>query len=168
MNDAHLHMVVNHFPIIGTIFGLGILFIGMLQRNIPVKNTAFTLFIISAIFAAFSMATGDGAERIVVKLPDVTKEIIHTHEEIAEKFAIVLYALGAISIGGIYMNIKKLPNAKLISFLALIVAILGILLAKDVGTTGGEIRHTEIRTDSIKPIISEQNISKEVKEDDKD
>ena len=23
MNDAHLHMVVNHFPIIGTIFGLG-------------------------------------------------------------------------------------------------------------------------------------------------
>jgi hypothetical protein len=23
MNDAHLHLVVNHFPIIGTIFGLG-------------------------------------------------------------------------------------------------------------------------------------------------
>ena len=26
MNDAHVHMVVNHFPIIGTIFGLGIKF----------------------------------------------------------------------------------------------------------------------------------------------
>jgi hypothetical protein len=30
MNDAHLHLLVNHFPIIGTIFGLGILITGML------------------------------------------------------------------------------------------------------------------------------------------
>ena len=33
MNDAHLHMVVNHFPIIGIIFGLGILIIGFFLNN---------------------------------------------------------------------------------------------------------------------------------------
>lgn len=168
MNDAHLHLVVNHFPIIGTILGLGILIVGMIQRNKPVINTAFVLFIISAIFAAFSMATGDGAEKIALKLPDVTKHVIHEHEEIAEKLAIVLYVLGLISIGGIYMNIKKLTNAILGSFLALIVAVLAVLLAKDAGTTGGEIRHSEIRTENNQPIGGEQNISVEKQGDDND
>jgi hypothetical protein len=30
MNEAHLHLVVNHFPIIGTILGLGILVVWLL------------------------------------------------------------------------------------------------------------------------------------------
>ena len=37
MNDAHLHMVVNHFPIIGTIFGLGILITGIVMKNNIIK-----------------------------------------------------------------------------------------------------------------------------------
>jgi len=37
MNDAHLHMVVNHFPIIGIIFGLGILISGIALKNDVVK-----------------------------------------------------------------------------------------------------------------------------------
>ena len=52
MNDAHLHMVVNHFPIIGTIFGLGILITGIVLKNKTVKTVAYVLFIIAALFGA--------------------------------------------------------------------------------------------------------------------
>ena len=38
MNDAHLHLVVNHFPIIGTIFGLGLLIAGLIFKNQTLKN----------------------------------------------------------------------------------------------------------------------------------
>ena len=48
MNDAHLHMVVNHFPIIGIILGFGVLIAGMLLKNNSVKNTAYSLFIVGA------------------------------------------------------------------------------------------------------------------------
>ncbi len=68
MNDAHLHMVVNHFPIIGTIFGLGILIAGLIFKNTATKNVAYVLFVVAAIFAAFSMGTGEGAEEIAEKL----------------------------------------------------------------------------------------------------
>ena len=98
MNDAHLHLVVNHFPIIGTILALGTLVAGILLKNNSVKNTAYGLFIVAAVFAAFSMATGEGAEEMVEDMPSIGKRIIHEHEEIAEKFAIVLYLLGGISI----------------------------------------------------------------------
>jgi putative effector of murein hydrolase LrgA (UPF0299 family) len=37
MNDAHLHLIVNHFPIMGTILGLGILIVGLFLKNISVS-----------------------------------------------------------------------------------------------------------------------------------
>lgn len=145
MNDAHLHMVVNHFPIIGTILGLGILIGGLVFKNNSIKNTAYCLFIVAALFSFASMNTGEGAEEIAEKLPDVTDQIIHEHEEAAEKLALVLYFLGAISIVGLYLNVKQNAKANIVSFLALTVAAVGVFLAQQTGTTGGEIRHTEIR-----------------------
>lgn len=148
MNDAHLHMVVNHFPIIGIILGFGVLIAGIIFKNDSVKNTAYCLFIVGAIFAFASMSTGEGAEEIAEKLPSVTDEIIHEHEEMAEKLALVLYVLGIVSIVGLFANIKKHSKAKLVSFIALIIAAVGIFLGKQTGTTGGEVRHTEIRAAS--------------------
>ena len=157
MNDAHLHMVLNHFPIIGPILGLGILLTGIILKNNSVKSTAYFLFIVAAIFAAFSMGTGDGAEEIAEKLPGVTKQIIHEHEEIAEKLAIVLYLLAVISLGGLFLSYKKSAKEKWVSYAALVVAVVGIFLAKEVGTSGGEVRHTEIRTDATQSNGSIQN-----------
>ena len=157
MNEAHLHMVVNHFPIIGTIFGLGILITGIILKNNTVKSTAYVLFVIAAIFAAFSMGTGEGAEELVEDMPSVGKQIIHEHEEMAEKLAIILYVLGAISLAGLFLNYKKHAKAQLVSYVALIIAIAGVFFAQQTGTTGGEIRHTEIRANATPTVGAEQN-----------
>lgn len=149
MNDAHLHLVVNHFPIIGTILGLGILIVGIILKNNILKSTAYALFIVAAAFAAFSMGTGEGAEELVEDMPSIGKQIIHEHEEMAEKLAIILYVLGAISLAGLFLNYKKHAKAQLVSYLALIIAIVGVFFAQQTGTTGGEIRHTEIRANAV-------------------
>jgi uncharacterized membrane protein len=159
MTDAHLHLVVNHFPIIGTIFGFGILLAGIVLKNNTVKNVSYVLFIIAAIFAAFSMGTGEGAEEAVEDMPNIGKQIIHEHEEIAEKLALVLYVLGVVSLLGLYTNFKNNTKAKLISYVALVTAAVGVFLAQQVGTTGGEVRHTEIRanaTDTINTVPTEE------------
>lgn len=161
MNDAHLHLVVNHFPIIGTIFGLGILISGILFKNNSVKNTSYSIFIISAIFVAFSMATGEGAEELVENMPNIGKQIIHEHEEMAEKLALVLYLLGIVSIVGLYTNFKNNAKANLVSYIILVIAAVAVFLAQQTGTTGGEIRHTEIRVNSIQSSNGVENVSNE-------
>jgi uncharacterized membrane protein len=145
MNDAHLHMIVNHFPIIGTIFGLVILIAGLFLRNNSVKNTAYILFIICAIFSFASMYTGEGAEEIVEDMPTIGHQIVHEHEELAEKFALVMYITGFFSLISIIANFKNHKFAKLLSFITLTLGLVGTILSKSVGTSGGEIRHTEIR-----------------------
>ena len=150
MTEAHYHLIVNHFPIIGTILGFGILIFGIIFKNYSVKNTAYSLFIVSAIFAALSMFTGEDAERAVENMPNIGHHIIHQHEEIAEKLALILYFLGAFSIFGIYLNIKNHAKANLFSFLITLLSLIGVVIAINVGTSGGEIRHTEIRVEVSK------------------
>ena len=108
MNDAHWHLVVNHFPIIGTILALAILITGLFLKNNSVKNTAYVLFIVAAIFAVFSMQTGEGAEEMVEDFPGIGKAIIHEHEELAEKLALVLYAMGGLSLLALFLNFINL------------------------------------------------------------
>ena len=167
MNDAHWHLVLNHFPIIGTILALGTLIAGILLKNNSVKNTAYVLFIVSAIFAALSMSTGEGAEEMVEDMPNIGKRIIHEHEEIAEKLAIVLYLLGGISILGIVLNLKNHAKAKFISIVALIVAVGAVFVAQLVGSSGGEIRHTEIRPDSINSKVQTESVNTIKREQEK-
>jgi uncharacterized membrane protein len=169
MNDAHLHMVVNHFPIIGTFFGIGILITGIFLKNNSIKNTAYVLFIVAAIFGAFSMGTGEGAEEMVEDFPNIGKAIIHEHEELAEKFAIVLYVTGVFALISFGAAVKKFRMAKIFSFITLILALISGVLSIKVGTSGGEIRHTEIRENSAvsAPLNENPADTKEYKEDDK-
>ncbi len=154
MNDAHLHMLVNHFPIIGTIFGLGILIAGIVLKNNAVKNTAFVLLIVSAVFGFASMSTGEGAEELVEDMPSVGKKIIHEHEELAEKFILVLYITGAFALLSLIATAKHHSKAKLFTWITLLLSLVTVVLVKEVGTSGGEIRHTEIRANADNPEIA--------------
>ncbi len=147
MNDAHLHMVFNHFPIIGLFFGIGILAYGIIKKQTILVNTAYVIFIVCMIMAKATMMTGEGAEEIVEEL-GISKEIIHEHEEIAETFMKILYVLGILSILGLVANVKKHAKASIVSYVVLVLAIVAAVISKSVGTTGGEIRHTEIRANA--------------------
>ena len=147
MNQAHLHMVFNHFPIIGLFFGIGILAYGIIKKQTILVNTAYIIFIVCMIMAKATMMTGEGAEEIVEEL-GISHDIIHEHEEIAETFMKILYALGILSILGLVANVKKHAKAAIVSFVVLVLAISAAVLSKSVGTSGGEIRHTEIRANA--------------------
>ncbi len=144
MNNAHLHLVFNHFPIIGLFFGIGISAFGILKKQIILANTAYVIFIFCLLMAQAAMITGEGAEEIVEEL-GISHAVIHEHEEKAETFVKVLYALGVFSVFGLVANAKKHTKATLVSYVVLVLAIGAAVLAQSVGTSGGEIRHTEIR-----------------------
>jgi uncharacterized membrane protein len=165
MNDAHLHLAVNHFPIIISFLGFGILVVGLFLKNNSLKNTAYVLFVFAAVFAFASMATGEGAEELVEDMPSIGKKIIHEHEELAEKLALVLYATGIFSLLSLYSSIKNNKFAEKLSFVTLILSLAASILAIGVGTSGGEIRHTEIRSDSV--ILLIKNVE-DIKNESKD
>lgn len=164
MNEAHYHMLVNHFPIIGLFFGFTILFIGILRKNTTLRKTAYFIFIFCMIMGKISMMTGDKAEHFVEDLPGFSHEVIHEHEEAAEAFMIPMYILSLVSIFGLVSIYKNRKNENFVSYSVLGLALIAIFLSKNAGTTGGEIRHTEIRENSS--TLSNSNTSNQVDEEE--
>ena len=165
MNQAHLHMVFNHFPIIGLFFGIGILAYGIIKKQTILVNTVYIMFIVCMIMAKATMMTGEGAEEIVEEL-GISHDIIHEHEELAETFMKVLYGLGILSILGLVVNLKKNSKAPIVSYVVLVLAIGAAVLSKSVGTSGGEIRHTEIRENANINNTSAESNEEELDNDD--
>ncbi|WP_192349130.1 hypothetical protein [Algoriphagus sp. Y33] len=164
MNGAHWHLVVNHLPIIFPIVGVIVMITGLVSKSEAVKRTAFMIFILSALAAIAAMSTGEGAEEIVEKISGVTENYIENHEETAETFALLSYILGGISLLGLWASFKQKSFSSIISIAALVFAFVVLFFAKQTGTTGGEIRHTEIRSGNNSPALEKNNAEKD--EDD--
>ncbi|MEQ8547125.1 MAG: hypothetical protein RIC03_04410 [Cyclobacteriaceae bacterium] len=167
MNGAHWHLVTNHLPIIIPLMGIVIMVGGILFKSEILKRAAYSIFILGSLSAIVAFSTGEGAEEIVEKIQGMDEQFIKTHEEAAETFAILLYVLGMISVIGLWANWKKKSFSNTISIAALTFAIITLYSAKETGTTGGEIRHTEIRADSANS-GNNANQNSEQEEDDDD
>lgn len=146
MNNTHLHLVVNHLPIIFPVVGLIILIIGIFTKTEISKRNAYITFIIGAIASIAAMATGEGAEHGVENLPGVAESLIETHEEAAELFAGLSYILGGLSTVALFASFRSYTFSKIMPFIVGLFALATLFFAQKAGTTGGEIRHTEIRS----------------------
>jgi uncharacterized membrane protein len=148
MNSPHYHLVLNHLPIIAPIVGLLVLIAGFVFHSDIIKRTSFFIFIFAALTAIAAFATGEGASDAIEHLPGFSKQLIDRHEELAEIFSILIYLLGAASLITLWANWKKKSYSNLLSWFIMGFCIVVLFFAKQTGTSGGEIRHTEIRTDT--------------------
>ena len=148
MNGAYYHLVVNHLPLIFPIVGMIVLLVGLLSKSEPVKRTGYLIFILGAICSILAMASGEEAEEVVEKIKDIDEKYIKSHEHVAETFAILSYILGAISILGLLVSFTRKKFSNIVAIIAVAFTIVVLFFAKETGTTGGEIRHSEIRPGS--------------------
>jgi uncharacterized membrane protein len=144
MNPTHIHLLINHLPIIGSILGALVLAHGLWTRSSETKIAAYNLFIISTIGAGIAYFTGEGAEETVEKMPGVVEATIKTHEEFALYALISLILLGVASIAGLFLTIRKSPSTRTVAFVILLISLISFGLVARTGYQGGQIRHTEL------------------------
>lgn len=149
MNQAHLHLLLNHLPILGVVFGLLILVGSYLLKNKTVAQTALGLFVLSALCAIPAYLTGEGAEEIVENLPGVSESLMEKHEDLANIFLGVVGLLGVLSLGTLLADLKSNKNTPVLYAATFAAALGAMVFAQQVGSTGGQIRHTEIRNGAV-------------------
>lgn len=149
MNQAHYHLIVNHLPIIVPIIALLVLLGGFAVKSEIVKRTAYLIFIGGSLAAIAAMSTGEGAEDAVAHMETITDSSIHAHEETAELFAVLSYILGAAAAFGLWSSIRKKSYSVPVGYVIIAYTIVVLYFAQQTGTSGGEVRHTEIRADRV-------------------
>jgi len=147
MDSAHLHLLMNHIPVIGTVFVTVLLIIAVWRRSLELQRVALWGIVLVALATVPVYFSGEGAEDIVEGLPGRSHDHIEEHEEFAKLSLIGIGVLGAVALGGlfIYRRAEQIPRTYLVAVVLLSLASAGMM-----GMTanlGGQISHPEIRED---------------------
>lgn len=144
MNAIHFHLLLNHIPIVGIIIGILILTAGFFLKNISVKRTALAVLFFSAITAIPAFLSGERAEHLAEDIPGIAHQLIEEHEEAAAIFIWLIAVTGILSGAAFLLSFSKRKLLPILYVLVFLLAIASIAAAVQTGTSGGEIRHTEL------------------------
>ncbi|HEY9341140.1 MAG TPA: hypothetical protein VIQ23_06135 [Hanamia sp.] len=143
MNPTHIHLLLNHFPIIGTLIGSAILLYSIIKKQDTGKITGAFIIVIMAIIAIPVLLTGEPAEESVEHLSGISKALIHDHEEASEKAFWLMEITGVFSLLAIVLYKIKSAFASKAFLVAFAFSAITFFAMAWAGNLGGKIRHPE-------------------------
>jgi uncharacterized membrane protein len=147
MNLTHVHLLLNHFPTVGMVVGLGLFVTAIAARSNDLKRASLAVFFFIALLSIPTFATGTAAQLALQGNPAVSKTAVEAHENAAFLSLWVMELTGALSWLGLwqYRRLSRVPKGTTAAVMVVALATFGLMArAADIG---GEIRHPEIRID---------------------
>lgn len=147
MNWGYLHLVLNHFPIVGIILGTMLLVAGLIVKNQGVKGSGLTLVLFAVLSSVATYFTGDPAKDAVQGIPEAADAFINRHEDIATIGMYLMIPAGLLAGMSMYSIWKKERSADFLIIVTLVLSFAASVAFVYTGKTGGLIRHSEFRDD---------------------
>jgi peptidoglycan/LPS O-acetylase OafA/YrhL len=151
LSPAHLHLALNHIPIIGLVVASFPIVIGILAQCRTTIATGLLATILCAAAMPTIMESGSKASHnfkdgtTTPALDEAGKNALHMHATRAKKTTPVIYASALLALLALIALIKFPKPATWLAFAVLLGNTASILLAIWTADAGGRIRHQELR-----------------------
>lgn len=145
MDAAHLHLIINHLPIVGVPFVAALLAWGILRDSREVTRTALAAAVVVAALAYPVFLTGEPAEEGIEHTPGFSEQLVHEHEERAEAALVAVLLTGVAAAGAFWMSRKSEETPRALGGITLAALLVSGGLLGLTGLSGGQIAHDEIR-----------------------
>ena len=145
MDWTHLHLALNHIPVIGTPFLLGFLLWSWAREQAVTLRFCLWMFVVLAAASIAIKLTGDFAAEKARVLTGFDTSLIDQHEESADQATTGVFFMGIAAAVALFLSrggrVPSKWSLGLVMFLALVTFALMVRTAN----FGGHIRHPEIR-----------------------
>ncbi len=147
MDWVHLHLALNHLPVVGVLFVFLLLVLGICRGSEELKRLSLQLSV--ALFAV-AYAVKFTGERASEKLfaADSSPELqafVQAHEDSADQAVTGLFLLGVLSVAGLFRSRKTRILPAWATIGATVLCFATMLLMARSANLGGQIVHEEIR-----------------------
>ncbi len=144
MNLAHIHLLLNHIPVIAVPIGLLFLAHSLWTSNLFSRKFAYLFLFLTSLSVIAVYLTGEPAEKLIEHLPGVTEAFIEPHEDAGQIALILTLIMGAASFFALLVP-QQGTKARFARNAVIVTAILAIGVLSYTANLGGKVRHTEIR-----------------------
>jgi uncharacterized membrane protein len=160
---SHWHIILNHFPSLGIVIGLGFFIASIMMNNDTMKRASLVLFAVCGVLGVPTYVTGASSMWALTDppMPNISMPAINAHRDMA------LWTLFALAATGVsawvelwrYRYLGRFSSRSL--YVVLGFAVLTLALIAETGHRGGQINHPEIRTEPL-PTDSAPYISPDI------
>jgi hypothetical protein len=146
LSPLHLHLMLNHTPLLGALAAALLLVWGLIRRSPEVVRVGLIATVLVALLTIPVYLTGEPAEhRLRDLVPDIDRDIADDHEERAETAFFAILVTGALAVLALWRGRATGDPGR--GWTGLVCAALVICFGLFAWTAliGGQIRHTELR-----------------------
>jgi uncharacterized membrane protein len=149
LTGAHLHLLVNHAPVFGSLFALILLIASYFTSPDVFRRTALVVLVATAIAGVVANRSGDAAEEAVKGLPGVRHDDIEAHSGMGDRAYYLGDVLGVLALIALVRWRRRPIPTGATTVMLLATAFVGGAFVYT-ALLGGRIRHSEIRPGATK------------------
>lgn len=144
MNLAHLHLVMNHVPTIGSVAALGVLLLGYARRNDHLKHVGLEVLFIVALLTLPVYVSGVAGFYEIKSRPEVSADAVRIHQDVA-LFGFSWMMLAGFAAWSALWTWRRhgRPGRGLVPASTVLLVIALVVMGR-AANLGGDIRHPEI------------------------
>ena len=148
MDWTHLHLALNHVPVLGTPFLLGFFLWSWFRGQSVTLRFCLWLFVVLAAASIAIKFTGDFAAEKVGTMPGFDQTLIEQHEQSADQATTGVFLMGIAAALSLFLSRGGRVTPKWSLGLLAILALATFAQMVRCANLGGHIRHPEIRPDA--------------------
>jgi uncharacterized membrane protein len=142
MTLAHLHLLLNHVPTVGTVIAMALLLMSLVRKNEGLKRISLELFCVIGLVTLPAYLAGLGTQPALEEM-GVDLAAMQRHHDAAFQASIGMLLTGFIAWLGLWKSRRGSPSQVHVPVVLVLAAITMVLMAR-AANLGGEIRHPEI------------------------
>ena len=141
---AHVHLLLNHFPTIGTIVGLGLLLLSLVRKNDHLKKVSFEVIFLIAVATMPVYVSGQAAAEALKGQSGVSAAAIVTHNDAALGSFVMMEITGFLAWLALWRMRRIGQSTSGLTYTVLVLTALTVVAVTRAANLGGGIRHPEV------------------------
>jgi hypothetical protein len=157
INVAHLHLLLNHVPTVGSVVALGLLLLAIIRQNEHLKHAGLEVLFAIAVVTLVAYMSGVGAHQKLRDQPEVSDNAIRVHQDAALAAFTVLEFAGFAAWIALWQTRRRGGAVPGLVPVVTVLTVVSLALMARAANLGGEIRHPEIRADLTEGVAEPAN-----------
>jgi uncharacterized membrane protein len=155
MSWPHIHLLFNHVPVLGVVFGLIVAIVAFRLNHAELKKIALSVSLVAGAAAGFVYFTGEQAEEALLRAPGIPQPLVLAHDDAAFYAVVAAVMLAVFSLLALVLMLRKVQWPGWLAPAWFLVAVLTAGLIAWTANFGGRIRHPEIASTTTQgPVVA--------------
>jgi len=158
MQWTHLHLALNHLPVVGLPIFTILLLAGLFRKSEDLKKASLIgiLMVCAAVIPvklSGDYSVEEAGKAVWFTQDPASPSLVKKHEDLGDQTSAAVFVLGLLTLGSLVLGRRMKSSITWLNGVVFVLSVATCIMLLFTANSGGDLRHTEIRNvpETIRP-----------------